>query len=403
MEYGGKLDASPKHKDHELGGSDYSIRHENATQGPRNMSLRHVTIKQVKDIFIPDDPTHPLLLDDHEIRHVALVAGLVGPPDFQSTSCNLAIDDGTGLHTVRFWASTESGNDSPIAQQLKLITPRTYIQIIGSVKAYGGKTGVTGIHVRPIEDPNEIAAHFLECIHTHLVLAKPRHCPNGFDLAQQDSEQNFRRMLLQFIYLTGGENGLQMNRIKLNFVNGMVSSEYVESAVAWLLEQGHCTRSISDAIVATFSQMEEARLIQYFRHLPYLTEFRTILTHLIPSEDRRAGLPYCFTLDGLVYCADYNEGHEIFIFAPTDDDYTPCAHFKTNSWELLGLSIEELQPPSDIYSQIQNSSKASYPTCLSQAASKGNDKQESITTSEMNNSSATLSPTTSYLLSLYKT
>ncbi|KAJ9087007.1 Replication factor A protein 2, variant 2 [Entomophthora muscae] len=138
---------------------------------PKNMSLRHVTIRQINSLAVPEDKDAPFIMDGEEISQVVLVAALSSPPESQAASLTLSVEDGTGFLDVRFWTSTASGEVTPLSQQIESINPRTYIQIIGGLKTFGNKISINGIHVRAITDPNEIHMHYLECIHTYLMLA----------------------------------------------------------------------------------------------------------------------------------------------------------------------------------------------------------------------------------------
>lgn len=225
---------------------------------PKNLSIRHVTLKQIKDIHIPEDKDAPLMMDGLEVSQVVIVGAISSPPDAQAASSTLSVEDGTGFIDVRFWGSSSSGEVSLVARQLEAIKPRTYIQIIGNLRLFNAKVGVAGIHVRPIENPNEIIAHFLECIHTHLSLAGPKKPTSnaGFgqlpsflhpnfvtagahDQSNGDPAFHLRRTILQYIFVTGNGNSISKAQIKKVYENGAVTQAEVDHALQWLIEEGH--------------------------------------------------------------------------------------------------------------------------------------------------------------------
>lgn len=72
--------------------------------------------------------------------------------------------------------------------------------------------------------------------------------------------------------------------------------------------------------------MDDPRLLQHFRHLPFLKKYQAYLNSR-PRGVRYEHLPFSFDLDGAQYCVDCYGNNQIFIYADPTHQYTPAARF----------------------------------------------------------------------------
>lgn len=87
----------------------------------------------------------------------------MNPLSVQLNETNVTItgEDGTGSMTAKIY--TDNSNDAP------QIPEGQYSMMVGKiVKGNSGQVTMTAFTSRVVDDPNEVTAHFLDCIHTHL-------------------------------------------------------------------------------------------------------------------------------------------------------------------------------------------------------------------------------------------
>jgi len=101
-----------------------------------------------------------LFISGHQVSQVRI---LVNPLSVQLNETNVTItgEDGTGSMTAKIY--TDNSSDAP------QIPEGQYSMMVGKiVKGNSGQVTMTAFTSRVVEDPNEVTAHFLDCIHTHL-------------------------------------------------------------------------------------------------------------------------------------------------------------------------------------------------------------------------------------------
>ncbi|KAJ1531202.1 replication factor A protein 2, partial [Nowakowskiella sp. JEL0078] len=126
-------------------------------------SIRACTIKQLLDASgtSPDGP--------HQIDgvNIVVIVGRILTVQARSTSTVYTIEDGTGLIEASGYTGGE--NDSTLPH----VESGDYVKLVGSFRSFMGKIGLQNIHhMHKISSLTEITSHFLEVIHTHLLITK---------------------------------------------------------------------------------------------------------------------------------------------------------------------------------------------------------------------------------------
>ncbi|XP_063041190.1 replication protein A 32 kDa subunit-like [Engraulis encrasicolus] len=100
------------------------------------------------------------------------VVGLVRAVSSTSVSCVIyLLDDMTGPPIqAKFW--TEEGDVE------NCVHPGTYVRVIGRIRSFESRRLVSGLHIRRLEDLNEITSHILEVVHAHMTYS-PGSQPNA--------------------------------------------------------------------------------------------------------------------------------------------------------------------------------------------------------------------------------
>ncbi|XP_058067964.1 replication protein A 32 kDa subunit B isoform X1 [Magnolia sinica] len=78
------------------------------------------------------------------------------------TDVNFSLDDGTGRIDIHRWV-----NDAAESNEMAAVNNGMYVRVNGQLKGFQGKRQAVAFSVRPVTDFNEIAYHFIECIHVH--------------------------------------------------------------------------------------------------------------------------------------------------------------------------------------------------------------------------------------------
>ncbi|KAK3824688.1 MAG: hypothetical protein J3Q66DRAFT_384090 [Benniella sp.] len=135
-----------------------------------NHTLRPVTIRQllkVQQTYSDGD----FKIDGRELVQVTFV-GVVRGVNRQSTHQTYIIEDGTGSIDAKAFHSEDE--DSP---ETNAIIENVYVRVVGGVRSYNNKFGITIYSIRPIQDMNEITYHNLEVMFLHV--SSTREKPSG--------------------------------------------------------------------------------------------------------------------------------------------------------------------------------------------------------------------------------
>ncbi|XP_075508907.1 replication protein A 32 kDa subunit A-like [Primulina tabacum] len=126
-----------------------------------NQPMYPVTVKQLIEASPSADDKSGYLIDGVDVYNVKLV-GMTYDKSQRVTDVSFVIDDGTGRIGCHRWI-----NDSQDTMEVEGLTDETYVRVHGHLKSVKGRRQVVVYAIRPVTNYNEIATHFLECIHSH--------------------------------------------------------------------------------------------------------------------------------------------------------------------------------------------------------------------------------------------
>ncbi|PIN12853.1 Single-stranded DNA-binding replication protein A (RPA), medium (30 kD) subunit [Handroanthus impetiginosus] len=120
-----------------------------------------VTVKQIIEASPSSDDKSNFLIDGVDVYNVKLV-GMVFDKSERVTDVSFVIDDGTGRIRGNRWI-----NDAQDTEEVQGLMDGIYVRVHGHLRSFQGKKQVAVYAIRPVNDYNEIANHFLECVHAH--------------------------------------------------------------------------------------------------------------------------------------------------------------------------------------------------------------------------------------------
>ncbi|KZV27391.1 replication protein A 32 kDa subunit A-like [Dorcoceras hygrometricum] len=126
-----------------------------------NQPMYPVTVKKLVEASPSADDKSGYLIDGVDVYNVKLV-GMTYDKSERVTDVSFMIDDGTGRIGCHRWI-----NDPQDTKEVEGLTDGTYVRVHGHLKSVKGKRQVVVYAIRPVTNYNEIATHFLECIHAH--------------------------------------------------------------------------------------------------------------------------------------------------------------------------------------------------------------------------------------------
>ncbi|KAA8535599.1 hypothetical protein F0562_030602 [Nyssa sinensis] len=124
--------------------------------------LLPLTVKQISEAFQTSDDKSNFLIDGVDVNNVTLV-GMVFNKAERVTDVSFVIDDGTGRVDCNRWV-----NEAADSKEMEGILNGMYVRVHGHLKGFQGKRQLVVFSIRPVTDYNEIAYHFVECIHVHI-------------------------------------------------------------------------------------------------------------------------------------------------------------------------------------------------------------------------------------------
>ncbi|CAG9462000.1 unnamed protein product [Pedinophyceae sp. YPF-701] len=124
-------------------------------------TCKSITVKQLLEAH---SDGNNYFVDNDPLATVSLVGRVV---DVNASDLGhvVMIDDTTGVCPVEI---TDDGD----AEKMRGVEVNKYVRVFGGVKSSGGSVAINCMHVRPVEDHNEITHFILEAIFTHIHFTK---------------------------------------------------------------------------------------------------------------------------------------------------------------------------------------------------------------------------------------
>ncbi|KAF4391167.1 hypothetical protein G4B88_016477 [Cannabis sativa] len=124
-------------------------------------ALLPVTVKQISTAFVPGSEKSEFVIDGVDVNNVKLV-GIVSSKVGRITDVTFVLDDGTGRIDCNKWF-----HEAVDTSEMEGISDGMYVCVHGRLKSFQGKRTLNVFSIRPIEDYDEVAYHFIECIYVH--------------------------------------------------------------------------------------------------------------------------------------------------------------------------------------------------------------------------------------------
>ncbi|GER52014.1 replication protein A 32 kDa subunit A [Striga asiatica] len=214
-----------------------------------NQAMYPVTVKQIIDAALSSDDKSGFVIDGVDVYNVKVI-GMVFEKSERVTDVSFVIDDGTGRIGCNRWV-----NDPQETKEVEGLMDGMYVRVHGHLKSFKGKKQVVVYAIRPVNDYNEIANHFLECVHAHCCNAKSQN--NGVAPASasvgvsqpvsssQSSQEynldglgNIDKMILDYLQLPSSlaqEKGVHLNELAQKL---KISQEKIQEAIESLESEG---------------------------------------------------------------------------------------------------------------------------------------------------------------------
>ncbi|KAL6525489.1 hypothetical protein OROHE_015796 [Orobanche hederae] len=235
-----------------------------------NKPMYPATVKQIIEATPSTDDKPNFLIDGVDVYNVKLVGMVFGKSE-RITDVSFVIDDGTGRISCNRWV-----NDPHDAREVEGLMDGIYVRIHGHLKSSKGKKQVFVYAIRPVHDYNEIANHFLECIHAHCCNTKSQFqnfhdkmqnsgaaapppsaslgvsTPSGHQLvssSQMSQEYNLDglggidKMVLDYLRLHAGEKGVHQKEVAQKL---KISEEKIQEVMESLGLEGLVYSSIDE-------------------------------------------------------------------------------------------------------------------------------------------------------------
>lgn len=187
------------------------------------------TVKQLIEASPSADDKSGYLIDGVDVYNVKLV-GMTYDKSERVTDVSFVIDDGTGRIGCHRWI-----NDSQDTKEVEGLKDGTYVRVHGQLKSVKGRRQVVVYAIRPVTNYNEIATHFLECIHAHCSSPRIKNgvsgpsssslvigTPNPYNASSSSQEYNLDglgnidKMVLDYLQIPSSlaqEKGIHRNEI----------------------------------------------------------------------------------------------------------------------------------------------------------------------------------------------
>uniref|UniRef100_M4BG16 Replication protein A C-terminal domain-containing protein n=1 Tax=Hyaloperonospora arabidopsidis (strain Emoy2) TaxID=559515 RepID=M4BG16_HYAAE len=245
-------------------------------------SIVPVTINQLQKLSsaaAPDDDA--LTLDGHEISSVRLV-GLLTNLTPHSTSLRFQLDDGSGSFDCQYFLAALDDAEASDGE-LNRLREGSYVQVVGKLRTFQGKTSLSCFNVAPLDDMNELTHHLLEVIYVHCYNTKGGAAvhsePGKLDVSMTSfqtptkgaedewgkqtshgaaiggyggdnsmAESDFspdQKAILDVLSTCTSDHGLKIDLI-FNNLRGQMTEPQLQSALNYLISEGHVYSTIDE-------------------------------------------------------------------------------------------------------------------------------------------------------------
>jgi len=130
-------------------------------------TLTAVSAFQIHSGESPADDS--FVVDGRPLGQVMLV-GVVRSVEMAETKITMTIEDHTGAMEVAKWRDADTEDDDGAAADT--CREGMYVRVVGQVKKFNDKMSVTAFSLTPVLDSNQITAHLLEILYSHLRFTK---------------------------------------------------------------------------------------------------------------------------------------------------------------------------------------------------------------------------------------
>ncbi|XP_041932393.1 replication protein A 32 kDa subunit-like isoform X1 [Alosa sapidissima] len=186
-----------------------------------------------------------------EINMVSLV-GIVRRVSSSMSSMLYLLDDMTGAPIgARFWLDGEEDGVENSA-----IPPGTYVKIIGRLRSFENHRSVVGLHIRRLQDLNEITSHILEVTQAHMAYGNPPlHKTNNTSISYIGTEQH--QSVKNVEGFSPAQNEVfkliksypDPSGISLKILSNCVTPQYlfnIKNCLQFLTNEGHIYTTVDD-------------------------------------------------------------------------------------------------------------------------------------------------------------
>ncbi|XP_038695358.1 replication protein A 32 kDa subunit A isoform X2 [Tripterygium wilfordii] len=125
-----------------------------------------VTVKQINEASPASNEKSSFVINGVDVTNVTLV-GMVFDKAEKVTDVDFILDDGTGRIKCRRWV-----NEFFDKKEMGAIQDGMYVRLNGHLKSHQGATELALFSARLVTNFDEIAFHFIDCIHFHLQNSK---------------------------------------------------------------------------------------------------------------------------------------------------------------------------------------------------------------------------------------
>lgn len=220
----------------------------------RNLNIVPVTTKIIKTMTMEDSL---FKLDGEDVNQVTLVGSIAHHE--KSQMCNTyQLDDTHGVVTLKHWISdNEEGGatDEAADQEFEV---GTYVRVFAQLRSFQKSLTLNVLHMRSVEDHNEITTHILECMkYKKMMMKKSSNNVSsnemtglGFNGMSNSSVMNsngldgVQSQIWKLVNACDDPQGLNVKDIQSSLKG--LSSAQIRKALDFLSNEGHIYSTIND-------------------------------------------------------------------------------------------------------------------------------------------------------------
>ncbi|XP_024019745.1 replication protein A 32 kDa subunit B [Morus notabilis] len=217
-------------------------------------ALLPLTVKQINDAIMPGNEKSEFLIDGVDVNNVKLV-GIICDRVGRVSDVTFMLDDGTGRIDCNKWF-----HEAVDANEMEGILDGMYVCAHGRLKSFQGKRSLNVFSIRPVEDYNEIASHFIECIYVHVYNNRSRKLHGGantqpqvtnpinqsFGQSNTDASKSIEEKVLDFLHhpmCLAREEGASIDYI----INQLkIPHDKITIAIENLVREGNVYSTVDD-------------------------------------------------------------------------------------------------------------------------------------------------------------